>query len=252
MELRTQAVDRLLEALAPSLAAEFDRVLFEARQQLEAEFQSTLQSALRDAELETLHLAEVRLEEAVLQAREEMRIQLTEGFADQLNGTVENLREEWNKKSDEAMQAAFTNWSAERSKLQDQLTQWQTYAEAQRLLSECTSQPEILSQFLKLSEPFAESLAIYISKSDGLALWRARGNGTFPEQISPDALDPGLYFRPALVRDKMVAAVCAVRPCNEESLNFLMSCFERAIEAFGQKLQSRPPRPPATDKPSND
>ena len=49
MELRTQAVDRLLEAVAPSLAAELDRVLLEARQQLESEFQSKLQSALRDA-----------------------------------------------------------------------------------------------------------------------------------------------------------------------------------------------------------
>jgi len=70
MELRTPAVDRLLEILAPVVAAEVDRVLQESRQQMEAEFQTKLQSALRDHELEVLHTAEVRLEEAVIQARE--------------------------------------------------------------------------------------------------------------------------------------------------------------------------------------
>ena len=68
MELRTQAVDRMLEAVAPAFAAELDRVLQESRQQMEAEFQTRLQSALRDHELEVLHSAEVRLEEAVIQA----------------------------------------------------------------------------------------------------------------------------------------------------------------------------------------
>ena len=54
MELRTQAVDRLLEALAPSLSAELERVVAEVRQQMEQEFQSRLESALREAELATL------------------------------------------------------------------------------------------------------------------------------------------------------------------------------------------------------
>jgi len=247
MELRTQAVDRVLEAVAPALAAEFDRVLLETRQQLDAEFQSRLQSALRDAELETLHLAEVRLEEAVIQAREEVRSQLTEEFSAHLNQTVESLRAAYSAKADEVMQAAYAKWSSERSNLEEQLSQWRTYAEAQRLLSECGSQPEILSQFLKLSEPFAESMALYVSKPDGLALWKARGSGVFPELISPDTMDPERYFKSVVVRDKMVAAVCALRPCKVESLDFLMSCFERAIESFGLRLQSRTPRAPAAE-----
>jgi len=239
MELRTPAVDRLLEILAPVVAAEVDRVLQETRQQMEAEFQTRLQSALRDHELEVLHSAEVRLEEAVIQAREEMRIQLTDGFSAHLNQSMESLRAELNLKADETMQAAAANWSAERSMLQEELTQWRTYAEAQRVLSECNSQTEILSQLLQLSEPFAESLAIYISKPDGLALWKTRGNATFPDAISPDGMDPNLYYRPVVVRDRMLAAISALQPCKAESLDFLMSCFERAIEAFGHKLHSR-------------
>ena len=35
------------------------------------------------------------------------------------------------------------------------------------------------------------------------------------------------------------AAISALQPCKAESLDFLMSCFERAIEAFGHKLHSR-------------
>jgi hypothetical protein len=235
MELRTRAVDRLIESIAPSLAAELERVAEEVRQQLEAEFHEKIQSALRDAELETLHLAEVRLEEAVLRTREEVRIQLTEEFDAQLHIAIEQVRNEMRLKADEAMQAAFANWTAERAELQEQLSLWHVYAEAQRTLSECTSQPEILSQLLKLSEPFADSLAIYISKADGLALWRHRGDGVFTEMIA--AVDSELYFKPAVVRDKTVAAICAIRPCRSEALDFLMSCFERAIESFGLKLQ---------------
>jgi hypothetical protein len=246
MELRMQA-DRLLEALSPSLTAELERILEEYRQQLENKFQERLQTALRDAELATLHLAEVRLEEAVIEAREATRIQLTEGLTEQLNLAMQQAREEMSVKADEAMKAAFADWALERSTLQDQLSRWHAYAEAQRQLSQCTSQSEIVATLFKLSDPFAESFAFYVSKSDGLALWKARGARAFPKLISPDTIDPDLYFKPAVVRDRVVAAVCAVRPCKTESLDFLMSCFERAIESFGLKLHRRAPRPPAPE-----
>jgi hypothetical protein len=247
MELRTQT-DRLLEALAPYLTAGLERVLEESRQQMESEFQVRLQTALRDAELATLHLAEVRLEEAVIEAREATRIQLTEGFTEQLNYTLQQLREEMSAKANEDMKAAFSNWAVERASLQEQLSRWHAYADAQRQLAQGTSQSEIVARLFKLTDPFAESLAFYVSKSDGLALWKARGNMSFPQVISPDTIDPDLYFKPAVVRDKVVAAVCAARPCKTESLDFLMSCFERAIESFGMKLQARGPHPPARVK----
>jgi hypothetical protein len=247
MELRTQA-DRLLESLAPLLATEMGRVLEESRQQMESEFEVRLQTALRDAELATLHLAEVRLEEAVIEAREATRIQLTEGFTEQLRYSLQQLREELLAKSNEDMKAAFANWAAERASLQEQFSRLHVYADAQRQLSQCTSQLEIVARLFKLSDPFAESFAFYVSKSDGLALLKARGNGAFPKWISPDTIDPDLYFKTAVVRDKVVAAVCAARPCKTESLDFLVSCFERAIESFGMKLNRRGPPPPVPSK----
>jgi hypothetical protein len=243
MELRTQA-DRLLEALAPQLTAELERVREESRQQMESEFQERLQTALRDAELATLHLAEVRLEEAVIAAREETRVQLTEGFTEQLNHNLQQLREEMAAKANEDMKAAFANWAVERASLQEQISRWHAYADAQRQLSEALSQTEIVTRLLKVSEPFAESFAFYVAKPDGLELWKARGGRSFPQLISPDTIDPELYFKPAVVRDKVIAAVCAARPCKAESLDFLVSCFERAIETFGAKLNRRGERGP--------
>jgi hypothetical protein len=247
MELRTQA-DRLLESLAPLLSAEMDRVLEEFRQQMESEFQVRLETALREAELATLHLAEVRLEEAVIEAREATRIQLTEGFSEQLHFTLQQVREEMSAKSNEDLKAAFANWEVERASLKEQITHWHAYADAQRQLSQCTSQSEIVIRLFKLTEPFADSFAFYVSKADGLALWKARGGRSFPQLVSPDTIDPDLYFKPAVVREKVVAAVCAVRPCKTESLDFLISCFERAIESFGLKLNRRGPRPPVPEK----
>jgi hypothetical protein len=132
--------------------------------------------------------------------------------------------------------------------LQEQVSRWHAFADAQRQLSQAASQSEIVARLLKLSEPFADSLAFYVSKPDGLALWKSRGGRSFPQLISPDTIDPELYFKTAVVRDKVIAAVCAVRPCKTESLDFLVSCFEQAIETFGIKLNRRGLRPPVSEK----
>jgi hypothetical protein len=241
MELPNQA-DRLLETLAPLLTAELERVKAESRLQMEGEFEGRLQTALRDAELATLHLAEVRQEEAVIEAREATRIQLTEGFSEQLNYNLKQLREEMSAKANDDMKAAFANWAAERASLQEQISRWHAYADAQRQLTESASQLEMVTRLFKLSEPFADSFAFYVSKPDGLALWKARGGRSFSQWISADTIDPDLYFKTAVVRDKVIAAVCAARPCKTESLDFLVPCFERAIETFGMKLNRREPR----------
>jgi hypothetical protein len=238
MELPKQA-DRLLETLAPLLTAEMERVKDESRQQMETEFQARLQTALRDAELATLHQADVRQEEAVIEAREATRIQLTKGFSEQLNHNLQQLREEMSAKANDDMKAAFANWASERASLQEQISSWHVYADAQRQLSESTSQLDMVTRLFKLSEPFAESFAFYVSKPDGLALWKSRGGRAFPQLVSADTIDPDLYFNTAVVRNKVIAAICAVRPCKIEGLDFLMSCFERAIEVFGMKLNRR-------------
>ena len=249
MEMPKQA-DRLLETLAPLLSAELERVKEESRQQMESEFQERLQTALRDAERATLLQAEVRQEEAVSEAREATRIQLTEGFTEQLHSNLQQVREELSAKANDDMKAAFANWAAERASLQEQISRWHAYADAQRQLSEGTSQLEMVTRLFKLSEPFAESFAFYVAKPDGLALWKARGSRAFPQLVSADTIDPDLYFKTAVVRDKVIAAVCAALPCKTESLEFLLSCFEGAIESFGMKLNRGGPRPPLQAKPN--
>src|SRR5439155_26824683 len=87
---------------------------------------------------------------------------------------------------------------------------------------------------------------LYVAKADGLALWKHRGNGAFPEIISQQTTDPESYFRPVVVRDKAVAAVCAVPPFKPEALDFLAASLERAIEVFGLKLRAPVPKPTAT------
>jgi hypothetical protein len=111
------------------------------------------------------------------------------------------------------------------------------FAEIQRQLAEASSQPEILARFLRLAEPFAEGLAVYIAKADGLALWKGRGKA-FPEIISKETTDPDSFFKTITVRGKTVAAVYAAPRFNAETLDFLGSAMERAIEVFGLKLRA--------------
>ena len=136
--------------------------------------------------------------------------------------------------------------STERKRLQEQIDQWRIFAETQRQLAEASSQPEILARFLKIAQPFAAGLGLYVAKADGLALWKHRGNGAFPEIISQQTTDPESYFRTIVVRDKAVAAVCAVPPFKPEALDFLTASLERAIEVFGLKLRAPVPKPTAT------
>src|ERR1051326_7894563 len=118
----------------------------------------------------------------------------------------------------------------------------------QRQLAEASSQPEILARFLKTAQPFAAGLGLYVIKSDGLTLWKHHGNGPFPEFISQQTTDPDTYFRPILVRGKVVGAVCAMPPFSSGALDFLSSSLERAIEIFGLKLKTPVPGPVVASK----
>jgi hypothetical protein len=61
----------------------------------------------------------------------------------------------------------------------------------------------------------------------------------FPNIVSKDTIDPDAYFKTIVVRERIVAAVCARHPLKPESLDFLSGALSRAIEAFGVRLQSR-------------
>src|SRR4051812_33135970 len=193
MELKTKAVDRVLEALSPALAAELDRVVEEAREVLEKEFETRLKTAVHEAETATTAACGVQTEHAVNEAKDATRKQVTEELEQQF---AEKLRDETTRLTNEA--------SAEQARLQEQLDQWRLFAETHKQLAEASSQPEILSRFLRLSHSFADGLAVYVTKADGLALWKSRGHGAFPEIISQQTTDPESYFKVITVREKAV------------------------------------------------
>jgi hypothetical protein len=241
MELTTQAVDKILEALAPALSAELERVLQDVRQQQEEEFRKRLEAATREAENTAARLAETQKAQAIAETREAVSAELQTQFAQTLQQSSDQLRADFTQQSE----AAAAQWDAEKARLQDQVNLWRTYAEGQRQLAESGSQAEMLTRFLNLSEPFASAVAVYVAKADGLALWKSRGKGAFPELVSQDTADPEAFFKPLVVRERTIAAVCAVQPYKAEPLEFLAASLGRAIEAFGMKLQTPVPRPAA-------
>jgi len=225
MELKTQALDRVLEALSPALAAELDRVVKETREALEQDFQDRLHGAKSEAEATAKSAAVAQLDRSVAEIRENTRSQVTA-----------ELEQEFKKNLQEATDKLQSESSAERERLQEQLDQWRIFAETQQQLAESSSQSEILARFMRLTEPFAAGLALYVARADGLALWKDRGK-TFPEIISQETTDPEFYFRSIVVRGKTVAAIYAAQPYKAEALAFMTACLERAVEVFGLRLR---------------
>jgi hypothetical protein len=230
MDVKTGALDRVFEALAPALASELDRAVRETREALEREFKARLEEATREA-LGAKSAAEAQLGRALEDAKEETRrqvaMELDQQFSQKLEATVRQLRSEA---------------SEERAKLERQLEQWRMFAEAQRSLAEASSQPEMLAQFLRLAEPFAEGLAVYVRKADGLALWKSKGKGAFPDIVSKDTTDPEFYFRSISIRGNTVGAICAAPTFRTDALDFFVASLEHAIEAFGLRVRAPVPR----------
>src|SRR5579862_5481915 len=110
MELKTQALDRVLEALSPALAAELDRVVAETRQALEQDFQKRLQTAVQIAEAQTKAAAEEQMARAVAEVEEttkkQVSTELEERFRNKLAETTAQFKGEA---------------SAERARLQEQI-----------------------------------------------------------------------------------------------------------------------------------
>jgi len=256
METRTQAVDRVLEALSPALASELERIVNETRQAIEAECERRLQSAVQDAEESARNAAEIERHHAVDRAVEETRQSVQQKITQELqaqftktlgerDNDLNTTRDEFSRLRDD-FQKRQNEWNSERQQLQserDRLQKdgerWRVFAEAQQALTESTSQPELLLRWLKLAEPFAASVAIYRIKGDGLTLWKSRGKTVFPDIISQQTTDPESFFKPMIVRGKTVAAVCALPPYRTDVLDFLAGAMQRAIEHIGLKLAYR-------------
>lgn len=227
MDPKTQALDRLLQVLSPALAAELDRVVVEASESLEEDFKNRLQTALQEREAFVQMNAADELNRAVAEASDATRRQVTE-----------ELEQKFAQRLAEMTNLLQAQGAEERARLQEQVEQWKAFADTPRQLAESSSQAEILARFLRLAEPFAPGLAVYVAKSDGLALWKSRGKAAFPEIISQETTDPESYFRTIVVRGRTVAAVSAVAPFKSEALDFFGASLERAIELFGLKLKN--------------
>jgi len=224
MDVKIQALDRVLEALSPVLGSELDRVVRETREAVEQEFKARLDEMVQEANAAT-SLAQAQAERAVEEAKEETRRQVTTELEQQFSEKLEARTNELKNESAE-----------DRAKLQHQLEQWRIFAETERQLAEAVSQPELLARFLHLAESFAEGVAVYITRPDGLVLWKSTGKGAFPDIVSKDTSDPEFYFRTISVRGKTVGGVCAVPSYKADALDFLAGSLERAIEVFGLKL----------------
>jgi hypothetical protein len=230
VELKAEALDRVLEALSPTLVTELERLVKETHITLEEEFQVRLKEAIREAQISFQKDAEAELQRSIAETSESVRKQVTEELEQGLKKTLDDTTKQ--------LQA---EWSAERTRLEDEVRQWRVLAEAQSRFTDASTQAEILARFMKVAQPFAANLAVYVARADGLALWKSRGQSAFPDIISEGITDPESYFRTISVRGKTVAAVCASSPCRREIVDFLVSAVARAIEIFGLKLQSPAP-----------
>jgi hypothetical protein len=257
MELKPQALDRLMEALSPAFASELDRVAQETREQLEREFQDRLQIAVEEAESagRTAEQATAASEvqrvtaeaaEAMEKAAADTEARTAEAARTAAASTREEVTRELEKQFQQRLVEATNQLKAEaeqeRARLEDHLSQWQTFAEAPQQLGEASSQPEMLSRFMRLSQSFAAGLAIYTAKADGLALWKSRGATAFPDIISKATTDPDSFFRTISMRGKVVVGVCARPPFHQNALEFLSATLERSIEVFGMKLHTPVPK----------
>src|SRR5438552_3088309 len=77
MELKAQALERVLEALSPALSAELDRVVAETREALEQEFQERLRTAVLEAEAAAKASAEAQITCVVAETKETTEKEVT-------------------------------------------------------------------------------------------------------------------------------------------------------------------------------
>jgi hypothetical protein len=235
MELPTEEAKRVVDSASPDGSSEIARIFENAQRQVEEQFRKRMEDAIRAVENSAIDAAREERDQAVLRARTEVTSELQAQFDQTLLRTTTQLQSEFEEK----LRVAREQWDEEKDRIREQMNLWRTYAEVQRLMIESNSQAEILSHFLQSSEAFAPNLAIYVVKADGLALWKTRGTGPFPEWTSRDTSDPEVFFRPIAVRERTVAAISARQPFSAAPLEFLSGCLERAVEAFGMRLQHR-------------
>ena len=231
------SVDRLLEAVTLQLSNELDRLLEEFRATLEAEVHVRLKKALIEKEAE-FRIREAKEEqrirdEAGKTVREEVTSELEARFEEHLAGEREGLKRTLQKEASDVLE----RWKKERIDLMAEAESWRLMADFHRRVGDAASQTEILRRFLAAADHLSEGVAIYLNKSDGLALWNAQGETEFPDLVSEDTIDPEWFFAPIIVQSKTVVAVCAVGIADREAFGILTDALKRAIENFGLRIR---------------
>jgi hypothetical protein len=237
MELHTEGNPQTVDEVGSNLTVALSKILENARAQMEEEFHKRLESAVREAESTSKVAAGTEMQQALSDAQAQLSAELRAQFDQTLQENTSRMQAEF----EQQLSAATREWETEKARLREQIDMWRACADSQRQMGESRTQVEILGQFLDRAEPFAPNLAVYVAKPDGLALWKTRGSASFPQVVSKDKIDSDAYFKTIVVRDKIVAAVCAKQPLKPEFLDFLSGAFARAIEAFGMRLQTQAP-----------
>jgi len=137
-------------------------------------------------------------EQAVREARETTKKEVTE-----------ELNEQFKKTLEQATSALKSEASTELARVQEQLDQFRIFADAQKLLGEVTSQPEILARFLRMTEPFAPALAVYVAKNRRACALENPRQSRISRDHFPANDRSRVHFKVVSVRGKKVAAACA-------------------------------------------
>ena len=127
-----------------------------------------------------MKLAESEREQALIDARVQLSAELRGQFDQTLQQTTSRMQAEF----EERLRNSTAQWDAEKGRLNQEMNALRTFADTQRQMADSRSQSEILVHFLDGAEVFAPNLAVYVSKADGLALWKTRGTTAFPELSS--------------------------------------------------------------------
>lgn len=255
--------DRLISAAQPALAAELHKILDELRTRIESEADIKVKKALVEKEVEHKAALERLRQSVAAEAEAKIESQLAEarakaaeaeaGLQSKLDDERKRMAAEHQsrlekdlasrlaaltKQKEAEAAAAAETWNEQQMALERELERWRTLAEYLNKLGESSSQLEILRRFLMSGSRFASSVAVYLQKQDGLALWKTEGEPiVFPNLTSGETVDPDWFYSNVVVRGKTVAAVCAVEPTDREALVVMVAALKRTVENFGLRLR---------------
>jgi hypothetical protein len=258
-EERRQAVEETQKAVRAAVTAKLE-VQFKA--DLTSQLDK-LRTRLEEEARQAIDALTSKHEQTVRRERESVRLGVTAEMEARLKGDLqsrlEQLRSSMEQEAGEAEKRLKKEASeaAERWKEQDeertrQVDRWRLLAEFSRRIGDASSQGEILSRFLRAAEQFSDGVALYLNKPEGLELWKSGGEKAFPDVISEETIDPEWYFSKVVVRDKTVAAVCALVVEDRESLLVLVDGLTKAIEIFGLRIRFFGPQSSSEPAEEND